>query len=219
MDGLALFCNLCADGPVTLRRLRASGVRELADLERVEPATLALWLHASLPQARAFAAEARKLARRIAVPDPQAEARPAARTGASGAQAGVPLRSVPAAREVRLAPGLLPALDEALCARLAAHGIRTTRALAENAGLDLARKSGVAYSTLLGLARAARRHAEAPAEVERTSPLRASEPVRELVPFRVTPRAAERQPEPPEAPLADAFTLPTLEPESAGPFG
>lgn len=221
MDGLALFCNLCADGPVTLRRLRAAGVRELGDLERVEPATLALWLHASLPQALGFALEARKLARRLAEPSraaarTSAPATPKAPRSAADAAAGVPLRAGPPPRESRLVPGLLPGLDVHVCTRLAEHGVRTTRALAESAGLDLARRSGVPYSALLALAREARRHggASLPGARSTTNP----EPVRELVPFRAAPL---REPEPalPEAPVGDAFTLPVREPESAGPFG
>ena len=222
MDGLALFCNLCADGPVTLRRLRAAGVRELGDLERIEPATLALWLHASLPQALAFAAEAHKLARRLAeprapaahVPAPEtpAERRPAARSAT-----GVPLSAAPPARETRLVPGLLSGLDVHVCTRLAEHGVRTTRALAERAGLDLARRSGVPYSALLALAREARRHAGAKLSGARA--VESTEPVREFVPFRPAPAPREPEPALPEAPVGDAFTLPVSEPESAGPFG
>src|SRR5262245_203930 len=66
MDGLALLCNLFADGPVTLKRLRIAGVSSLTELERAAPARLAEWLHASVPQAQAFAEEARKLVRRLA---------------------------------------------------------------------------------------------------------------------------------------------------------
>ncbi len=62
MDGLALLCNLYADGPVTLERLRAARVANLGELERAEPERLAAWLHASVPQARAFVEEARKMA-------------------------------------------------------------------------------------------------------------------------------------------------------------
>jgi hypothetical protein len=198
---------------VTLRRLRAAGVRELAELERADPAVLARWLHASLPQARAFAAEAGKLARRIAEPVPGASAvgsRPRA------ASPGVLVRSTgESAREVRLAPGLLPGLDEALCARLAEHGVRTARVLAESAGLDLARRTGVPYSALLALARAARRPAAAPAASVAAAAL--PEPVRELVPFRPAPQVARD--EGLEAVPAETLALPALEPESAGPFG
>ena len=242
MDGLALFCNLCADGPVTLRRLRAAGVRELGELERVEPATLALWLHASLPQAQAFVAEARKLARRIAeprssAPVSHASARresvvvaPAPRAATTAPPAGVPLHSKPPARETRLVPGLLAGLDVHVCTRLAEHGVRTTRALAEGAGLALARQSGVPYSSLLALGREARRHASLVASAARpvasaSSPASAELPTRVLVPFRAPASRLEAPPSeaPPAAaftlPLAAAFTLPLAEPESAGPFG
>lgn len=64
MDGLALLCNLCADGPVTLRRLRPH-VRDLATLEHTPAETLAEWIQCSVPQARAFAEEAAILRHRI----------------------------------------------------------------------------------------------------------------------------------------------------------
>src|SRR5262249_35398065 len=63
MDGLALLCNLHADGPWTLRRLRGLEVHTLQDLERVPLETLVSWLGA--PRARRFAEEARLLARRL----------------------------------------------------------------------------------------------------------------------------------------------------------
>ena len=59
MDGLALLCNLFADGPVTLGRLRAARIASLGELERAAPERLAGWLHSSLPPARAFGEEAR----------------------------------------------------------------------------------------------------------------------------------------------------------------
>jgi hypothetical protein len=211
MDGLALLCNLFADGPVTLKRLRLARVANLAELERTPPERLAEWLHASLPQARAFVEEARKLLRRLAeegsaAPAPRGVARLAA--------------PAPASREssLPLAPGLLAGLDEALCTRLARHNVRTLQALAEFAGLDLARRTGIPYSTLLELARRARRHlaAEMGSTKVTTATSKASLAEVELLPFLSRPRRA-----PPETELlpTDEFTLPPAEPESAGPFG
>ena len=65
MDGLALLCNLHADGPLTLRRLRESGVRGLRDVEAIPEKNLASWMRASPTQARRFAEEARQLALRL----------------------------------------------------------------------------------------------------------------------------------------------------------
>ncbi len=215
MDGLALLCNLYADGPVTLERLRAARVANLGELERADPERLAAWLHASAPQARAFIEEARKLVRRLAeaVPllsAPRGVVRPAARVAAhpaaiassTGGTSAIPLR-----------PGLLPCLDETVCARLALNHVRSLQALSESAGLTLARRTGIPYSTLLDLARHARRFLAGGKPSPRSA---AALAVIELVPFVTQPRRA-----PAESELApsDEFTLPLVEPESAGPFG
>jgi hypothetical protein len=199
MNGLALLCNLFTDGPVTLGRLRAAHVESLADVERTAPERLASILHASVPQASGFAVEARRLAQRLA--------EEAGVLLASGGRAGAGVErafvlprppeggSPPAPFDAVLVPGLLPGLDEALCARLARNRVRTVRALAESAGLALARRSGIPYRTLLDLAREARRSA-LPEHVSRRSGL------------------------PPDSELdgPDAFTLPS-DAGAAGPFG
>ena len=76
MDGLALLCNLHADGPLTLRRLREAGIRSLFDLERVQSTSLALVLHASATQARRFAEEGKILASRLEEEPLESEAAP-----------------------------------------------------------------------------------------------------------------------------------------------
>jgi hypothetical protein len=264
MDGLALLCNLFADGPVTLKRLRLAGVENLGALERAAPARLAEWLHASLPQAQAFAEEARKLVRRLSEENPLLASRPepaaAVRTAVPAptpvAPAPAPAHGGPAGSQL-LTPGLFPGLDEALCARLALHQVRTVQALGEFAGLALARRTGIPYSTLLELSRQSRRFsaerargarvAEAPAWSAPAAPeprpelrpelrvvaLRGVE-LRsfELQPFEPRSSAAHApEPHPPlsarpqfappeaEPTRSDEFTLPALEPESAGPFG
>jgi hypothetical protein len=65
MDGLALLCNLHADGPLTLRRLREAGVGDLETLVAFPEAALARLLRTSSTQARRFGEEARQLARRL----------------------------------------------------------------------------------------------------------------------------------------------------------
>jgi len=216
MDGLALLCNLFADGPVTLRRLRAAGLGSLVALERADPVVLAEVLHASVPQARAFAEEARKLARRLAEeqPPPAAPApNPAREAAPVGAAPASPQTPRPSGGERRLVPGLLPGLDAALCERLALHRVTTVQALGEFAGLALARRTGTPYSTLLALSLEARRSTQArPRDAGQPAPARAEQ----MAPFLIEPRRA-----PTESDLAptDGFTLPAAEPESAGPFG
>jgi hypothetical protein len=203
MDGLALLCNLFADGPVTLARLRGARVATLADLERVTGERLAGLLHASVPQARAFADEARKLERRLAEVEAEEPAhapilRPVVR--APDAHALVP--ETPAGATL-LRPGLLPGLDEALCARLVRQHVRTVQALGEFAGLELARRTGIPYSKLLELARQARRFAAPPPLLERR-------------PARVPALASERGRA--DRGRADERALPREEPLSSGPF-
>jgi hypothetical protein len=65
MDTLALLCNLHADGPATLQRLRSSGCRTLAELEALPPRTLAHVLGENAERARRFLREARLLAGRV----------------------------------------------------------------------------------------------------------------------------------------------------------
>lgn len=276
MDGLALLCNLCADGPVTLRRLRLAGVASLTDLERAAPAQLAEWLHASVPQALGFVAEAEKLRRRLAEEQLPALSLDslvsrASRTPRAVAEPGTAaFVSTPAApRAEALRPGLLPGLDEALCARLALHHVRTLQALGELAGLALARRTGIPYSTLLELSRQARRLAATRAresqagvipraelepvagfDTRSESAAPVAEPAPAAVPERpqvvqlrhlearpaslaevelreVELRPFEPRPEPlpkralseKELTRSDEFTLPLVEPESAGPFG
>jgi hypothetical protein len=207
MDGLALLCNLHADGPVTLKRLRLAHVASLGELERTPPERLAEWLHASVPQARAFLDEARRLGRRLCEASPERVPRHAA--------AGAPPTEVERSGTVPLRAGLLPGLDATASARLERNGVTTLQALSERAGLDLARRTGIPYSALLELARSARRHLAVGTRAVRPG-APATLPEFELQPFLALPR---RAPSEPELAGSDAFTLPQAEPESAGPFG
>ena len=65
MDGLALLCNLHADGPLSLRRLRRAGVRTLDQLTGVPPASLVGLLRASPSQVGRFRHEAGLLRERL----------------------------------------------------------------------------------------------------------------------------------------------------------
>lgn len=170
MDGLSLLCNLHADGPLALRRLRAAGVHDLGALEGVPEATLVECLRSSSGHARRFIEEARQLALRLAEsplePEPAAEqggffphpvapesepprlswrAEPRAHTAAA----------LPGVRHP-LQPGVIPGLDERICERLAAQGVRSLDALHERASLELARSAGISFVRLLDLATRAR---------------------------------------------------------------
>ncbi|MEW6073656.1 MAG: helix-hairpin-helix domain-containing protein [Planctomycetota bacterium] len=65
MDALALLCNLHADGPTTLHRLRVAGFDSLDDVARWDPGELATLLGWSEKTAGRFRREARLLAERL----------------------------------------------------------------------------------------------------------------------------------------------------------
>jgi hypothetical protein len=65
MDTLALLCNLHADGPATLQRLRRSGCETLVALGRIPPTELAARLDWTERSAERFLREAALLAERV----------------------------------------------------------------------------------------------------------------------------------------------------------
>jgi len=67
MDGLAVLCNLHAEGPATLRVLHRAGIRTLQDLRSIRPERLAELLDAPQRSARRFVEEARLLAEQVAL--------------------------------------------------------------------------------------------------------------------------------------------------------
>lgn len=74
MDTLALLCNLHADGPATLQRLRRQGCDSLAALLRLEASELAAALGWAPPSAERFLREAELLAERVSgEPDSELE--------------------------------------------------------------------------------------------------------------------------------------------------
>jgi hypothetical protein len=213
MDGLALLCNLCADGPLTLRRLRAACWSDLAAIVDAAPEALAACLHASLPQARAFAEEARRLAMRLAENERAPVPQSVSELGPSSIESSTP---VDGEGPRRLVPGLFAGLDQAMCERLERQHVRTAQTLAEFAGVSLARRTGIPYAVLLEFSRQARRLPSAPRPSLATAGSVPELREVELLPFLSRPRQA-----PAEVELArsDEFTQPTSEPESAGPFG
>ena len=68
MDAMALLCNLHADGPSTMRRLRQAGCHTLEDLHNTPAAKLASILEVPESVARRFIMEARFLAERAQEP-------------------------------------------------------------------------------------------------------------------------------------------------------
>jgi len=65
MDALSLLCNLHADGPFTLQRLRRSGCDSMAGLLELAPVQLATHLDGSERTAQRFLREAELLAERL----------------------------------------------------------------------------------------------------------------------------------------------------------
>jgi hypothetical protein len=65
MDALALLCNLHADGPSTLRRLRDHGFDQLESFEHLDAASTAGLLGCGTAAAERFLKEARLLAQRV----------------------------------------------------------------------------------------------------------------------------------------------------------
>jgi hypothetical protein len=70
MDALALLCNLHADGPFTLQRLRRSGCDSLTVLLELAPVQLATHLDGSERTAQRFLREANLLTERLEDEDP-----------------------------------------------------------------------------------------------------------------------------------------------------
>lgn len=110
MDGMALLCNLHADGPETLRSLRDEGCTSLQQLRELEPERLAQLLGFTPAAARRFLREGRVLLERLDGVDLEREE--PARAPAVAAAAGP-------ARELQ--PGELPLNEQALLARVLEH--------------------------------------------------------------------------------------------------
>ncbi len=150
MDALALLCNLHADGPLSLRCLRESGIRTLSDLRDASDETLVALLSVSAAQVRRIAIEAELLEARLAnEPYETLEyAEPEERSTQPIAGRVPP----PVASDLPLRAGEIEGLDAKLVERLVQEGVRTYRALIELVGLALARRAGVSYTRLLDVA-------------------------------------------------------------------
>ncbi len=180
MDGLALLCNLHADGPLSLRRLRQAGVRKLEHVARLELPKLCSLLEASQAQAKRFVQEASWLAERVyetaeSAPEPEPREESATRQapGTWVLEDGTVVFRTPMAREreqtrvktlvpsppageTPLRPGVVEGLDAATCERLIAHGVRSFELFVELANLSLARRLQMPLTRLLDLQQRAR---------------------------------------------------------------
>lgn len=140
MDSLALLCNLYADGPTSLARLRAAGCTSLAALDELAPEDLVELLGASPAAAHRFLEEARQLVTRglhvLEAEEPVADA-PADTELPAARPAGHPLVA-----------GAVDGLDEHGLHALRAVGVETLEALADGDPLDWSQRSGLGFTRL-----------------------------------------------------------------------
>ncbi len=113
MDALALLCTLHADGPTSLKRLRASGCSSIDSLIAHSPDDLADALEIERAVARRLLREARLLSERVGPGSLDPEEAPPA-LGRAGQQEAPPLPATPPAPQA----SPLDATDHALVARL-----------------------------------------------------------------------------------------------------
>jgi len=161
MNPLALLCNLHAEGPTTLRRLRSAGLKDLDDLATFPEEELAAALDCDLVYARRFVCEGRLLGERFGFDVSEA---PEPRQVAPPRQPRAPSPAPPPQRPRAEAPtpgalraGDVEGLDADWCAALVAQGVLTLEALADAPGLPLARALGRSLPRLLELQCLARR--------------------------------------------------------------
>ncbi len=169
MDTITLLCNLQAEGPATLRRLRAHGCENLTELLELPLARLATALDADERVAERFQREARALSERCGAEtlEPEDPVRMTTPITRPQPMAAMPQASTPAARPMdtpipppehasevfapappptrrtrgtALEPGILPGLDEDWCVALQAAGVHTLEILWETSAFELARK-------------------------------------------------------------------------------
>ena len=124
MDALALLCTLHADGPATLKRLRAMGCGSLALLLERDVDALAGGLGVPAAAARRLLREARLLRERVGVDTLEAEEAPPAALGAGSPADGAGARrpsipdEVPDAAQPALGRSELDSGDRDLVARI-----------------------------------------------------------------------------------------------------
>jgi len=164
MDTMTLLCNLHAEGPTTLRRLRQFGCGTFEDLLRTSTGRLAEALGMDEDGARRFWREAELLAQRCGSEglEPEEMGGSVMSDSASLPTPGLEPPQVMATPPVpiveSLEPELLEGLDAQLCGELQTQGIVTLRQLWEASPLQLARETGRSLTELIDLQCAARNH-------------------------------------------------------------
>ena len=183
MDNLALLCNLYAEGPATLARLREAQCASLESLETMQAEDLAEILEISLASSRRFLREAQNLVQRVGLAAEGAPAQaaripsPARDEGIiervlgawrakdalepEGSEAGASMTAT-IAREpgTPLRPQLLDGLDMDWCVRLHTCGIDSLEELALSESMELAAVLDVGLTRLMRLQFLARRELE-----------------------------------------------------------
>lgn len=184
MDTITLLCNLQAEGPATLRRLRAHGCENLTELLELPLSRLAAALEADERTAERFRREARALSARCDEDalEPEEHTRATGRAGIAPpvsppSRAKAPVLSPvepptseeapeifapapPPSRRIRgtgLEPDLLLGMDEDWCTSLQAAGVHTLEILWETSAFELARKIGRPMTAVVDLQCEARR--------------------------------------------------------------
>ena len=160
MNALALVCNLYADGPRSLSKLRAAGRVELEDVLGLSADELVQLLGMSASAAERFLREAETLGRRVDSEFLDAEGEAAFEQdallprGSRSSPSSESLSPPPPHAAARPAAGPLDALipqavdglDANTCARLEAAGVRSLAQLAARGADDLARVTGLTFS-------------------------------------------------------------------------
>ncbi len=193
MNALALVCNLYADGPRSLQRLREDGRHELADVLELSESRLVELLGMSPRSAERFRREAETLGRRVGNEflDPDDGAHESERDAGP----------VPTGLE----PGVIDGLDAGTCRSLAEAGVRSVAQLAARDALPLAEATGISFAGIRRLQFLARRGVGALAPTKHDDVIPAARPAG--APLAQAHRAASKVSlaEGPERPVAAAF--------------
>lgn len=175
MDAMALLCTLHAEGPATLRKLRESGYRSLADVQSAEADAIGQIMDISAAAARRFLREADALAQRVEEEEPSEFGAGLATDASVGheelsllsqrdrnlvdrvltrwreeeSEETQPVTDVTPHRSVQtLLAGSIDGLTQEQCDALARCEIDSLAALASAEAMDLAQQSGLGFSTI-----------------------------------------------------------------------
>lgn len=214
MDALALLCNLYADGPASLKRLREAGCASFESLEEYAPEQLATILACKPGAAQRFLREARYLIERIGA-DALDQEDPARE------QAAEQEEPVLVAPTVGLEPHCLDGLDSELCSRLATAEVANLEQLVAADPVRLSQSSGIGFTRILHLQFLARRTGASAIDLVGVAP-EGTPAALETEAGKLSPAAAQLHAAPPvleqELAVAGMESLgPVLPPLSADP--